>query len=235
MKGMLIVIEGLDSSGKKTQADLLFNSLKEMGKYKVKKVEFPDYRSDSSALVKMYLNGEFGKEPGEVNPYAASAFYAVDRFASFNKEWQRFYEEGGVVIADRYTTSNMIHQAAKFKNKAEKEKYLDWLWDFEFDLFALPIPDCVFFLNMPPDFSEKLMKERKNKFTGEIKKDIHEINRDYLRESYKNACWVAEKYNWIKIDCVKNNQIGSITEIQEDIFNRVRLILEKRKKVFHNR
>lgn len=227
MKGTLIVIEGLDGSGKKTQADMLFSRLQEMGKYKIKKVEFPNYHSDSSALVKMYLNGEFGKEPGEVNPYAASAFYAVDRFASFNKEWQGFYEEGGVVIADRYTTSNMIHQGSKFKDELEKEKYLDWLWDFEFNLFALPVPDSVFFLNMPPDFSEKLMCERKNKFTGENKKDIHEINREYLRESYLNACWVAEKYSWIKIDCVRNNQIRSITEIQNDIFSRVMLMLEK--------
>ncbi|HHY06146.1 MAG TPA: thymidylate kinase, partial [Clostridia bacterium] len=174
-KGKLVVIEAPDGSGKKTQAELLFNRLKEEG-YQVRKVEFPNYRSPSSSLVKMYLRGEFGENPNKVNPYAASAFYAVDRFASFQKEWQGFYIEGGMIIADRYTTSNLIHQAVKFTDEKEKEKYLDWVWDFEFNRLALPVPDVVFFLDMPPDFSEKLIAMRKNKFTGKGQKDIHEIN-----------------------------------------------------------
>ena len=216
-KGKLVVIEAPDGSGKKTQAELLFNRLKEEG-YQVRKVEFPNYQSPSSSLVKMYLRGEFGENPNKVNPYAASAFYAVDRFASFQKEWQGFYIEGGMIIADRYTTSNLIHQAVKFTDEKEKEKYLDWVWDFEFNRLALPVPDVVFFLYMPPDFSEKLIAMRKNKFTGKGQKDIHEINKDYLRESYKNACWIAEKYNWVKIECVQNNEVKPIAEIHENLY-----------------
>ncbi|MGI6587472.1 MAG: dTMP kinase [Peptococcia bacterium] len=217
VKGTLIVIEAPDGSGKKTQSELLFNRLKKE-EYPVKKVEFPNYHSPSSSLVKMYLRGEFGKNPNEVNPYAASAFYAVDRFASFKKEWQSFYAEGGIIIADRYTTSNLIHQAVKFTDEKEKEKYLDWLWDFEFNLLALPVPDVVFFLNMPSNFSEKLITARKNKFTGKAQKDIHEINKDYLRKSYENACWIAEKYNWVKIECVQNNEVKPIAEIHENLY-----------------
>jgi len=218
LKGKLIVIEAPDGSGKKTQADLLFARLKQE-KYPVKKVEFPNYKSDSSALVKMYLKGDFGKDPSEVNPYVASTFYAVDRYAAFKTEWQGFYEEGGIIIADRYTTSNMVHQAAKYHTEAEKEQYLEWLWNFEFKLFALPVPDLVFFLDMPPEFSEKLIMERKNKITGESKKDIHETSRDFLQMSYQNACWVAEKYNWVKINCVKEKRIKAAMEIHKSIFN----------------
>jgi dTMP kinase len=222
-KGKLIVIEAPDGSGKKTQSDMLFKRMAAEG-YKVKKVEFPNYDSNSSALVKMYLNGEFGKNPGDVNPYAASAFYAVDRFASFKKDWEEFYEEGGIVIADRYTTSNMVHQAAKFKDLKDRNKYLDWLWDFEFNLISLPIPDIVLFLDMPPDYSERLMNNRKNKFTGKSQKDIHEENRDYLLQSYLNACKIAEKYKWVKIDCVRNDILREIDDIHDEIFGVIKSI-----------
>ena len=225
-KGKLIVIEAPDGSCKKTQTEMLFARLKKEN-YPVLKVEFPNYNSASSSLVKMYLQGEFGQDPNDVNPYAASAFYAVDRFASYKKEWQSFYHEGGIVIADRYTTSNFIHQAAKFTDEGEKEEYLDWLWDFEFNRLALPVPDVVFFLDMPPEFSEKLITERKNKFTGESEKDIHEKNKEYLKESYRNACWVAGKYKWVKIECVKENQLLSRAEIHENIYQKISLILKK--------
>lgn len=216
--GKLIVIEAPDGSGKKTQTDKLYYRMLEEG-HNVKKVEFPNYSSDSSALVKMYLNGEFGTNPDEINPYAASAFYAVDRFATYKKEWQSFYEEGGIILADRYTTSNMVHQAAKYVDADEKNKYLDWLWDFEFNLFALPIPDVVFFLNMPPEYSTKLISDRKNKFTGKQKKDIHEKSKKYLIESYINACRIADKYNWVKVNCVSGNNIRTVDEIHEEIFS----------------
>ncbi|MDD2400668.1 MAG: thymidylate kinase [Clostridia bacterium] len=218
MLGKLIVIEAPDGSGKKTQTDKLYYRMLEEG-HNVKKVEFPNYSSDSSALVKMYLNGEFGTNPDEINPYAASAFYAVDRFATYKKEWQSFYEEGGIILADRYTTSNMVHQAAKYVDADEKNKYLDWLWDFEFNLFALPIPDVVFFLNMPPEYSTKLISDRKNKFTGKQKKDIHEKSKKYLIESYINACRIADKYNWVKVNCVSGNNIRTVDEIHEEIFS----------------
>jgi len=220
-QGKLIVIEAPDGSGKKTQAELLFKRLQEEGR-KVEKVEFPNYRSDSSALVKMYLNGAFGKEPHDVNPYVASTFYAVDRYATYRTEWQDFYEAGGIIIADRYTTSNMVHQAAKFQQDEEKELYLDWLWDFEFRLFALPVPDLVVFLDLPPRFSGRLIQERTNKMTGQQEKDIHEKNKQFLEQSYRNACWVAEKYQWTKISCVENGQIKSIRAIHENIYNIVK-------------
>lgn len=217
-KGKLIVIEAPDGSGKKTQAELLYKRLKNEG-LEVRQVEFPNYQSPSSGLVKMYLRGEFGQDPNQVNPYAASVFYAVDRFASFQKEWSDFYEQGGLIIADRYTTSNFIHQAVKFTNEVEKNKYLTWLGEFEFELLALPEPDLVFFLDMPPEFSAKLIAQRKNKFTGESQKDIHEINETYLEDSYLNARWIAAKYQWISIDCVQNKRIKSIAEIHQEIYD----------------
>ncbi len=130
-RGKLIVIEGSDGSGKATQTKKLYDKLVKENK-NVKKVEFPNYESESSALIKMYLNGEFGKEPDSVNPYVSSTFYAVDRFASYKKDWEEFYLKGGIIIADRYTTSNMIHQAAKIKDVQAKDNFLNWLWDFEF-------------------------------------------------------------------------------------------------------
>lgn len=226
-KGTLIVIEAPDGSGKKTQADLLYTRLQQEGQH-VKKVEFPNYHSDSSALVKMYLNGAFGKDPNEVNPYAASTFYAVDRFATFRLEWQDFYEAGGIILADRYTTSNMVHQAAKYETEEEKEQYLQWLWDLEFKRFGLPVPDLVLFLDLPPSYSGRLISDRKNKMTGESKKDIHEMNQSFLLRSYQNACWVADKYRWTKINCVEDERIKTITDIHENIYNiiKMKILLE---------
>lgn len=218
VNGKVIVIEACDASGKATQTKKLFERLVEE-EYNVRKVEFPNYESKSSALVKMYLNGEFGGSPEDVNPYVASTFYAVDRFASYKKEWEKFYKEGGIIIADRYTTANMVHQASKIEDQDEKEKFLDWLWDFEFVKFGLPVPNCVIFLDMPPKFSQKLMEERKNKFTGGQQKDIHEKDSKYLTESYINSCGVAKKYNWKKINCVKEDIIKSIDEIQKEIYD----------------
>ncbi|MGL5513007.1 MAG: dTMP kinase, partial [Sporomusa sp.] len=149
MQGKLIVIEGTDGSGKATQSKQLVDRLKAEGVL-VRKVDYPNYQSQSSALVKMYLNGEFGNRPENLNAYAASAFYAVDRIASYKKEWEEFYLHGGIVIADRYTTSNMIHQAVKITDVGEKKTYLDWLVDFEFTKCGLPVPDTVIFLAMPP-------------------------------------------------------------------------------------
>ncbi len=221
MLGKLIVIEGTDSSGKKTQAKKLYKRLVKEG-YNAIKIEYPNYSSDSSALIKMYLNGNFGKDPEDVNAYVASTFYAVDRFASFKTEWSKFYEDGGIIIADRYTTSNMVHQASKIENLEERDKYLKWLWELEFVKFELPIPNQVFFLNMPPSASSKLMENRKNKFTGKDKKDIHENNQDHLQKSYDNACRIAHQYKWHEIDCTNNNSLKSINEIHNDIYMKVK-------------
>ncbi|MFA7637008.1 MAG: hypothetical protein WCX81_04520, partial [Monoglobales bacterium] len=185
-KGRLIVIEGLDSSGKETQSKLLCEHLEKSGK-RVKRIEFPNYKSESSALVRMYLGGSFGNSPDCVNAYAASTFFAADRYATYKTDFEEFLNSGGIVVADRYTTSNMIHQASKITDEAERNKYLDWLENFEYDLLLLPRPDVVIFLDMPMDIAQKLMTARLNKIDGGEKKDIHESNRAYLEATYNVA------------------------------------------------
>ena len=157
----LIVIEGVDASGKQTQSDLLYAHLRSDG-VSAAKIGFPNYGSASSALVKMYLNGEFGTDAEAINPYAASAFFAVDRVASIFGDWREKIENSDVVIADRYVTSNMIHQASKIKNEAEKRAFLDWLYDFEYEKLKLPKPNLVIFLDMPAESAMELMKKRPN-------------------------------------------------------------------------
>lgn len=219
-KGKVIVIEGSDGSGKATQAKKLFDRLAEDG-FSIRKVEYPNYGSDSSALVKMYLNGEFGSRPGDVNPYAASSFYAVDRYASFKKEWEQFYLEGGIVLADRYTTANMVHQASKIDDPAARESFLDWLWDYEFVKLGLPEPDCVIFLDVDPACSRKLMENRSNKISGEQDKDIHEKDTVFLQKSHESSCLVAEKYGWIRVSCLESGNLREIDDIHQEIYSRV--------------
>lgn len=219
----LIVIEGVDCSGKETQTENLYNSLLAEGK-KVMRISFPDYQSDSSALVKMYLRGDFGKSAYDVNPYTASAFFAVDRFASYKTKWGEFLTEG-IVIADRYVTSNMVHQASKMATDEEKESYINWLYDFEYEKLGLPKPDMVIFLDMPPEISAKLNMARKNKITGEEVKDIHESDLEYLKASYLNAHFVATHQKWHRIDCAPDNNLRTIEDISEEILNSVKEIL----------
>ncbi|NFR87010.1 MULTISPECIES: thymidylate kinase [unclassified Clostridium] len=220
-KGKLIIIEsGSDASGKATQAKKLYERLLEEG-YNIKKITYPNYDSPACMPVKMYLSGEFGNKPEDVNAYVASTFFAIDRFASYNKEWKGFYDNGGIIISDRYTTSNMVHQAVKM-DEEEKDKYLDWLYNLEFNLYKLPVPDCVMFLDVLPEISQKLMKDRNNKFTGEKEKDIHENNKDYLAKSYYNSLEIAEKYNWDKIKCNDGDNLKTIEEIHEEIYKKVK-------------
>ncbi len=226
MKGKLFIIEGLDGSGKETQTKKLYQRLK--GEHiNIRKVEYPNYKSDSSALVKMYLNGDFGKNVEDVNAYISSTFYAVDRYASYKTEWEDFYINGGIVLADRYTSSNMIHQASKIKDKKEQERFLHWLEDLEFDIYGLPRPTRVIFLNMPPEYSKQLMENRDNKITGKSKKDIHESNYDYLKRSYNNAMDVVIANNWEVINCVEDGKILAIEQIHEKIYLSVKKLLEK--------
>jgi len=174
MKGKLIVIEGLDGSGKSTQIEYLKNKLSGRN---VHQMNLPDYDSDSSALVKMYLRGDFGKKPEDVNAYAASAFYAVDRFANYKMKWKEFYDNGEIIISDRYTTSNAYHQATKVP-KDDRAEFFYWLEDFEYGLLGIPEPNAVIYLDMPIEISQKMMTERYH--GDETKKDIHESNLDYL-------------------------------------------------------
>lgn len=216
MIGKLIVIDGLDSSGKQTQAELLENRLKSEG-HNVLKIQFPDYNDTSSALVKMYLNGDFGQKPDDVNAYAASTFYAVDRYASYKRYWQKFYSEGGIIIADRYTTSNAIHQAVKL-DKDKRKDFFSWLYDFEFNLLGLPKPDCVVFLDVLPGISIKLMENRLNKIDNQKDKDIHEKNKSYIYDCYDCALLAAEVLGWVKIDCSENTLIKKIEDIHLEVY-----------------
>ena len=215
MNGTLFFIEGVDGSGKATQTDLLYQALQKQDK-PVRKVSFPNYDSPSSSLIKMYLNGEFGSDPQSVNAFATSVFFAVDRFASFRKDWQPFYENGGIVIADRYVTSNLVHQAGKIAEAAEKERYVHWLSDLEYNIFGLPRPDCVIFLDMPPAYSLRLRQQRNTLKQG-LTQDIHEADQQYLQQAYENATAIAQHQQWHRINCVANDQIRSIEEIHTEI------------------
>lgn len=220
-KGKLIIIEsGSDASGKATQSKKLYERLIKEG-YNCMKITFPDYDSESSALVKMYLRGDFGSNPNDVSPYVASTFYAADRYASFKTKWESFYNEGGIIISDRYTTSNMVHQAAKM-NEEEKEKFLKWLCDLEFNLYGIPEPDKVIFLDVDPMVSQQLMKNRLNKITGEEEKDIHESNAEYLVNSYNNSLKIADKYRWNKVKCTEGASLRTIDDIHEEIYKKVK-------------
>ncbi len=222
--GKLIVIEGTDSSGKETQTKKLYERLvKEI--VKVKKISFPNYESPACEPVKMYLAGEFGDKALDINPYPVSTMFAIDRYASYKMEWEKFYKDGGIIVTDRYTTSNMVHQASKIADKKIKESYLEWLEDLEYNKIGIPKPDLVIFLNMPTEMAVKLMEARKNKITGEEKKDIHEKDVTYLKKSYENACDIAKKYNWKEIKCVEGEKLKTIDEIGEEIFSLVKEVL----------
>lgn len=219
--GKLFVIDGTDGSGKQTQFEKLKERLtKDNIDYQT--VSFPNYESPSSALVKMYLSGEFGEHAKDISPYIASTFYAADRYVTYITKYKTYYENGGIILADRYTTSNMIHQAGKIADKEERKKFLDWLWDFEFRLYGLPVPTEVFFLKMPTENALELIKNRENKFTHEAKKDIHERDKSHLLDSFNAACEVAKQYNWYTIECVKDSKIRTIEDIHEEIYQEIK-------------
>lgn len=219
--GKLIVIEGLDGSGKSTQLERLPIALKAKG-IDSKTVSFPCYDDDSSALVKMYLAGQFGSKPGDVNAYAASCFYAVDRYASYKKDWGSYYDNGGIILSGRYTTSNAVHQCSKL-DESEWEGFLSWLYEFEYEKLGIPKPDKVIFLDMPTDVSQKLLDGRYSKDGGS--KDIHETDVEYLNRCRKAAMFTADYSGWVKISCAKDGQPRSIEEIAEDVLGEALKIL----------
>ena len=221
--GKLVVIEGLDGSGKSTQLELLEQNLKSRD-IDCKAVSFPNYQNPSSTLVKMYLGGEFGKNPNDVNAFAASVFYTVDRYASFKSDWGSYYNEGGTVVSGRYTTSNAVHQCSKLP-ESEWEKFLDWLYDFEYNKIAIPRPNKVIFLDMPIEVSQKLLSHR---YEGdETKKDIHESDTSYLEKCRKAALFTAEYSNWEIIPCSKDGEARSIEDIANDVLNQVLKVYEE--------
>ena len=207
--GKLIVLEGSDGSGKATQTTRLLERLLNL-RVKAMRVSFPNYESESSALIRMYLRGDFGESAESVNPYAASTFYAVDRFASF-QNWKEFYEDDGIILADRYVGSNMAHQSAKFKRKTDREKFFNWIDDFEFKKLQLPRPDLTFFLDMPPEIAAMLRRKRG-------REDIHESDAAYMVKSYNAYKEIAKKFDWKIIDCAAGNFAKSAVDIHEEIF-----------------
>ena len=220
--GKLIVIEGTDGSGKSTQFKLLTSRL-EAENREFQKLVFPQYSEPSSALIRMYLGGEFGTKPSDVNAYAASAFYAVDRYASYKKVWGQWYEEGGLIVSDRYTTSNAVHQASK--EPVEKQPaFLQWLYDFEYSKLGLPAPDLVIYLDVPTDFTEAMMRRREADTNTTA--DIHEQDLGYLATCRRTGKAAAEYYGWTVIQCVRDGKMRSIEDIHEEIYSHIAACLE---------
>ena len=219
--GKLIVIEGLDGSGKSTQINLIKQEFENIG-VKYKQIKLPDYDDPSSTLVKMYLAGDFGSKPSDVNAFAASSFYAVDRFANFKRHWKSEYDEGVVILADRYTTSNCVHQCSKLPEN-EWDGYIDWLYNYEFNQLGIPKPDLVVFLDMDPKISQKLMSGR---YSGdENKKDIHEKDVEYLKMCRKAAFYSAEKLDWKVVKCYEGDEPLKIEDISSKILKLVNEVL----------
>ena len=220
--GKLIVIEGTDGSGKSTQFRLLSEHLEKDG-VAFKHLVFPRYSEESSALIRMYLGGQFGDKPSDVNAYAASSFYAVDRYASYKMDWSKWYEDGGVVISDRYTTSNAVHQASKVCGQA-RENYLKWLYEFEYDKLGLPRPDLTIYLDVPTDFTEKMLRTREQ--ATNTKADIHEKDMQYLATCRQCGRDAAAFYGWTVIQCVRDGKMRSMEDIHNEIYAAVRQCLE---------
>ena len=220
--GKLIVIEGTDGSGKSTQFQKLTQRLLEEGK-QFKTLVFPQYSEPSSALIRMYLGGEFGTNPADVNAYAASAFYAVDRYASFKKDWGKWYEEGGLIVSDRYTTSNAVHQTSK-EPPQSRPAYLQWLYEFEYDKLGMPKPDLTIYLDVPTAFTEKLMRHREEETNTHA--DIHEQDLGYLATCREMGRTAAQYYGWSMIQCVRDGKMRSIEDIHEEIYSLVAACLE---------
>ena len=220
--GKLIVIEGTDGSGKSTQFQCLTQHLTADAK-EFQTLVFPRYSEPSSALIRMYLGGEFGSSPTDVNAYAASAFYAVDRYASYKQDWGTWYEDGGLIVSDRYTTSNAVHQASKEAPERQGE-FLKWLYEFEYDRLGLPRPDLVIYLDVPTEFTEKLMRQREQQTNTHA--DIHEQDMKYLATCRETGRSAAKYYGWNIISCVRDGQMRSIEDIHNEIYDLVKNCLE---------
>lgn len=221
--GKLIVFEGTDGSGKSTQFSLLTKRLQAM-QIDFRTMVFPQYSEPSSALIRMYLGGEFGAKPSDVNAYAASTFYAVDRYASYRKVWREYYQKGGLMLSDRYTTSNAVHQASK-EPPEQREAFFNWLYDLEYRYLELPQPDLVLYLNVPTELTEQMLRRREQ--ATNTYADIHEQNMDYLRLCHSTGMQAAKYYGWTMIDCARGGKMRSIEDIHNEIFSLVQTCLEE--------
>jgi len=221
MSGKLIVFEGTDGSGKATQSRMLGEHLEREG-IPFRSINFPRYGKPSAAMIEEYLNGNLGKNPGDVNAYAASMFYAMDRYASYKQDWGGFYEAGGLVIADRYTTSNAVHQASKLP-EGERRAFLNWLFQLEYELLGLPAPDLVLYLDMPTEISGRLMRAREA--DSGSRADIHEQNEAYLRRCRENAREVVRLCGWSVLHCARDREPRTVDEIHDEVYDRVKPLL----------
>lgn len=222
MAGTLIVLEGTDGCGKSTQFARLCAHLQQRGAA-FQHLKFPQYEQESSALIRMYLAGEFGSRPGDVNGYAASAFYAVDRYASYKKVWGDWYEGGGLVLADRYTTSNAIHQASKVLPE-ERETFFRWLYDFEYGKLGLPRPDLVLYLDVPTEYTVGMLRSREEQTSTQA--DIHEQDTAYLRTCRESGAQAARVLGWRRVQCVRDGAMRSIEDIHGEIWAQVEPLLK---------
>ena len=212
---MIIVIEGTDGSGKQTQSQKLFEYLKRKN-VNVKIQSFPNYKSPSSILAKKYLNGDFG-DINSLSPFQASVFFSVDRLCTM-LEYKEFLENGGVLILDRYVSSNLLHQATKIVGEKKRQEFVNELEHFEFQLLNLPKQDLTLFLDLKPEISKKLRDER-NYLKSGTTKDIHENNFEYLKNCYEIGKTIARQKNWQVIKCYENDKILSIDEISKKIID----------------
>ena len=221
--GKLIVLEGTDGSGKSTQFQLVTQRLAQAG-VTFRQLVFPQYAEPSSALIRMYLNGEFGPHPGDVNAYAATAFYAVDRYASFQKVWRREYESGGLVLSDRYTTSNAVHQGSKLP-RAERKAFFRWLDEFEFVRLGLPRPDLVIYLDVPTELAGLMLRKREH--TAHTKRDIHELDLNYLHICRETGLEAASYFGWRVVECTREGTMRPAEEIHQEVWNLIQACLEE--------
>ena len=219
--GKLIVFEGTDGSGKSTQFKRLTERLAAEGR-PFQRLVFPQYDKPSSALIRMYLGGEFGAHPQDVNAYAASTFYAVDRYASYRQVWQSWYESGGLVLSDRYTTSNAVHQASK-EPPERRAEFLRWLYDLEYDRLGLPRPDLVLYLDVPVEFTAQLMRHREAETNTHA--DIHEQDEAYLKSCRDAAREIVRDCGWTVIRCARDDEPRTVEDIHDEVYRTVRALL----------
>lgn len=221
--GKLIVFEGTDGSGKSTQFALLTRRLEQEGQ-RFQRLRFPRYEEESSALIRMYLGGRFGQDPNAVNAYAASMFYAVDRMASYLEDWKGTYEAGTLFLADRYTTSNAVHQGGKLRPE-ERAAFYDWLYDLEYGKLGLPKPDLVVLLDMPIELTRQLMRQREHDTNTQA--DIHELNLSYLAQCRESALEAARHYGWAVVSGAKDGNLRTVEDIHEEVYDKIKVYLHK--------
>ena len=221
-KGKLIVLEGIDGSGKSAQYRRLCARMENDG-IAYNHIVFPRYDKESSALIRLYLGGQFGSRPGDVNAYAASTFYAVDRFASYRDDWGKLYEAGGLILSDRYTTSNAVHQGSKLSEE-ELPEFFRWLSDLEYEKMGLPRPDLVIYLDV--DIETSLARMRRREAKNHTHADIHEQDVEYLRRCLRTAERAADFFGWRRIPFRKDGKERDVDEKNAEIYRILRSAID---------